>query len=133
MRGFADILDRGSCCSSRRMLKSSCVLLGVLFIACDVNGFGFSPVLNLRKENRFASLCQHRQSPLAAVMMARPGDGGASKINKGGSGGNVGGKGGPDFSKDQEGGGAGVAVLTKPPDLDKVGEEEEEGERWPGY
>eukprot|EP00960_Hanusia_phi_P026951 746550-Hanusia_phi.AAC.3 len=72
------------------------------------------------------ALCQ-RQTPLAAVMMARPGDGGASKINKGGSGGgNVGGKGGPNFSQDQEGGGAGVAVLTKPPDLDKV------GGRWEG-
>uniref|UniRef100_A0A7S0HC99 Adaptor protein ClpS core domain-containing protein n=1 Tax=Hanusia phi TaxID=3032 RepID=A0A7S0HC99_9CRYP len=106
------------------MVQSSCVLLGLLLLVADANGFGFSPMLNLRKDSRMPALCQ-RQTPLAAVMMARPGDGGASKINKGGSGGgNVGGKGGPNFSQDQEGGGAGVAVLTKPPDLDKAADYE---------
>ena len=50
-------------------------------------------------------------------------DGGAGKVSKPGGGGGVGNKptpGGAGGAGEQERGGAGVAVLTKPPDVDKV-------------
>jgi hypothetical protein len=51
-------------------------------------------------------------------------DGGADKISRPGTGGGVGNKPGQGAGEggagERESGGAGVAVLTKPPDLDKV-------------
>ena len=79
---------------------------------------------DLRRENNFASTCKARRPALRAALRMGREDGGAGKISKPGTGGGVGNKpgqgAGDGGAGEREGGGAGVAVLTKPPDVDKV-------------
>lgn len=103
------------------------VLATAGFSSATAFGFSSAPVGGVQcRQNAFgASMCpaQGGRRPLGlALRMARE-DGGAGKIpSKPGTGvGNKPGQGaGEGGAGEQERGGAGVAVLTKPPDVDKV-------------
>ena len=84
------------------------------------------PSLGLRfsKEGAASCLALSMKSRSSGIKMDRK-DGGSKRIGNPGKGGGVGNPGaapggGGDGAGERERGGAGVAVLTKPPDLDKV-------------
>ena len=89
--------------------------------------FGFSSAPVTCRQGAFGAMCSARRTPglrpvSVGLRMARE-DGGAGKIpSKPGTGvGNKPGQGAGDGGAgEKERGGAGVAVLTKPPDVDKV-------------
>ena len=86
--------------------------------------FGVGSPAGLRSFGRAAVCTMTSKSPLLGLRMDRK-DGGSKKISNPGKGGGVSkpgpGGAGVGGDREQERGGAGVAVLTKPPDLDKVG------------
>jgi hypothetical protein len=107
-----------------------CGMLTLAVMALTLPGaaaFGFSSVPAARlqwKSSAFASTCNARRPALRAALRMGREDGGADKISRPGTGGGVGNKPGQGAGEggagERESGGAGVAVLTKPPDLDKV-------------
>ena len=115
---------------SRAAMTWGVGLLAIAAMAATVPGaaaFGFSSAsvgMQCRRNARGASACAV-QRPLMQLRMGRE-DGGAGKISKPGGGGGVGNKpgqgAGDGGSGEREKGGAGVAVLTKPPDVDKANE-----------
>lgn len=80
--------------------------------------------LRFSKEGAAPCLALSMKSRSSGIKMDRK-DGGSKRIGNPGKGGGVGNPGaapggGGDGAGERERGGAGVAVLTKPPDLDKV-------------
>mmetsp|Transcript_14356 Transcript_14356/g.22273 ORF Transcript_14356/g.22273 Transcript_14356/m.22273 type:complete len:202 (-) Transcript_14356:989-1594(-) len=108
-------------------MRSSAAVQLLLAAALVSDALAFSPLAptGLRVQRRDVSMSlrpQHSSSLDVPVLLPKPvrmarEDGGAGKIKPGGGGGGGGvGKDGMEGER----GGAGVAVLTKPPDVDKV-------------
>ena len=107
----------------------TCGVLALVLVAVipSTAAFGFSSAPVTCRQGAFGAMCSARRTPglrpvSVGLRMARE-DGGAGKIpSKPGTGvGNKPGQGAGDGGAgEQERGGAGVAVLTKPPDVDKV-------------
>ena len=114
-----------------KRMNVSAGVLAMLIVAAALPvaaAFGFSsaPFGGLQcRQSALRSTCTSRRVPAlrASIRMDRK-DGGAGKVSKPGGGGGLGGGpgqgAGDGGAMDQERGGAGVAVLTKPPDVDKV-------------
>jgi hypothetical protein len=115
------------------------LLVAVALPVAAAFGFGAAPAGGLGRLNGLRSSCTARQRPAlrAAIRMDRK-DGGAGKVSKPGGGGGLGGKPGQGAGSggagemEGDGRGAGVAVLTKPPDVDKVGPRCAQRARWMG-
>jgi len=107
----------------------TCGVLALVLVAVipSTAAFGFSSAPVTCRQGAFGAMCSARRTPglrpvSVGQRMARE-DGGAGKIpSKPGTGvGNKPGQGAGDGGAgEKERGGAGVAVLTKPPDVDKV-------------
>jgi len=107
----------------------TCGVLALVLVAVipSTAAFGLSSAPVTCRQGAFGAMCSARRTPglrpvSVGLRMARE-DGGAGKIpSKPGTGvGNKPGQGAGDGGAgEQERGGAGVAVLTKPPDVDKV-------------
>lgn len=110
----------------------SCGVLAVMVMAATLPGtsaFSFNGAvvggMQCRQNALGSASCSSSRRPVlraASWRMDRK-DGGAGKVSKPGGGGGVGNKptpGGAGGAGEQERGGAGVAVLTKPPEVDKV-------------
>lgn len=103
------------------------LLLVIAAIVPDAAAFGFSSAPTVGAQCRRglvgANACSVRPLRAMQLRMGRE-DGGAGKISKPGGGSGVGNKpgqgAGDGGAGEGERGGAGVAVLTKPPDVDKV-------------
>lgn len=116
--------------AGRQSAAVGCGALALVVLAMVLPGavaFGFSsvPVGGVAcRAGALASTCQARRPALRAALRMGREDGGADKISRPGTGGGVGNKPGQGAGEggagERESGGAGVAVLTKPPDVDKV-------------
>ena len=116
--------------AGRQSAAVSCGALALVALALIIPGataFGFSnvPVGGVAcRAGALASTCEARRPAMRAALRMGREDGGADKISRPGTGGGVGNKpvqgAGDGGAGERESGGAGVAVLTKPPDVDKV-------------
>lgn len=116
--------------AGRQSAAVSCGALALVALALIIPGataFGFSnvPVGGVAcRAGALASTCEARRPAMRAALRMGREDGGADKISRPGTGGGVGNKpgqgAGDGGAGERESGGAGVAVLTKPPDVDKM-------------